>query len=341
MDIFYSEEHILHPYGLPKNPTGLNDRLIEFPERAFSILRALQNTSWAKIQKPNDFGLSPILQVHTPQYVDYLKSAYELYKCCSEEENVAFMPYTPGIPPEDLNHVNIPEVDGFFITNLHYAIHPQTFVAALEAAQCCLSAANTLINGSRVAFGLSRPPGHHAGKNVCGGFCYLNNAAIAAQWLSQYGKVTILDIDYHAGNGTQAIFYDRNDVFTISIHADPDRTWPKSAGHLDEIGTGPGRSYHRNYILPEGTDDELYLKTLEDVSDQITHYSPDFMVISAGFDTYIHDPLCDFRVTNDGFRRIGHALSNLNIPTAIVLEGGYNAEDLGENVVALLEPFQK
>jgi acetoin utilization deacetylase AcuC-like enzyme len=202
-----------------------------------------------------------------------------------------------------------------------------------------LSGAKTIAGGEKSAFALCRPPGHHAGKSFCGGYCYLNNAAIAANWLSAVGKVALLDIDYHAGNGTQDIFYERGDVLTISIHADPDAEYPAFCGYADETGAGQGSGLHRNFPLPAGTDDIRYLSALEEALDLIKSFAPAFLVLSAGMDLYSGDPLGKFKVTREGIRQIGGRVSALNLPTLIVMEGGYNNDALGENITALLGYF--
>jgi acetoin utilization deacetylase AcuC-like enzyme len=177
------------------------------------------------------------------------------------------------------------------------------------------------------------------GKSFCGGYCYLNNAAIAANRLSLSGKVAILDIDYHAGNGTQDIFYERGDVLTISIHADPDGEYPAFCGYADETGAGQGSGLHRNFPLSAGTDDIRYLSVLDEALSLIKSFRPAFLVLSAGMDLYYGDPLGEFKMTQDGIRQIGVQVANLNLPTLIVMEGGYNNQALGENISILLENF--
>ena len=223
--------------------------------------------------------------------------------------------------------------------DLSAPIGAETYRAALDSANCALSGAQALMGGEKASFALCRPPGHHAGKANCGGYCYLNNAAIAANWLSHKGKVAILDIDFHAGNGTQDIFYYRSDVLTISIHADPAIEYPYYAGYADETGSGDGLSYHKNYPLPYGTADNAYMDTLRLALETVRDFSPRFLVLSAGMDISQDDPLGKFKITSDGIRKIGNAISLEGYPTLIVLEGGYNLSSLGENVVSLIGYF--
>jgi acetoin utilization deacetylase AcuC-like enzyme len=214
-----------------------------------------------------------------------------------------------------------------------------TYRAALGSANCALSGAKAIAEGEKSAFALCRPPGHHAGKSFCGGYCYLNNAAIAANWLSSLGKVALLDIDYHAGNGTQDIFYERGDVLTLSIHADPDGEYPAFCGYADETGAGQGSGLHRNFPLSDGTDDSQYLSVLAEALGLVLSFAPAFLVLSAGMDLYAGDPLGKFKVTQEGIRQIGKRIAALELPTLIVMEGGYNNAALGENITTLLENF--
>jgi acetoin utilization deacetylase AcuC-like enzyme len=186
---------------------------------------------------------------------------------------------------------------------------------------------------------LCRPPGHHAGKDYAGGYCFINNAAVAVHWLSARGKVALLDVDYHCGNGTQDIFYDRADVLTISIHADPHFEYPYYAGYAEEKGTGPGVGFHRNFPLESGTDDARYLSALEEALGLIQNFSPKYLVVSAGMDIYTDDPLGKIKITADGIKEIGKRISASDLPTIIVMEGGYNNEALGGNMVAFLSTF--
>lgn len=338
LKIINSDSHQLHIFNYSAR-TYASDAFLECPQRAQSIFKALEQTFWAEFSSPHEYNLEPILQVHTLAYLEYLQHAYETWQALSDEPGVAFIPYSPKIDMATATRGQIPDQNGFFSTDLHVPINAHTWQAALAASQMALTAAQHITEKEPVAFALCRPPGHHAGREICGGFCYLNNAAIAANWLSRLGKVALLDIDFHAGNGTQAIFYERPDVFTLSLHADPAREYPSYAGFADEIGAGKGKGFHRNFPLPAHTSDDIYLKTLEQALDLVSRYGADFLVLSAGFDTYKEDHLGDFDITNDGFSRIGTLIASLNLPTAIILEGGYHLDSLGENVRSLLEPF--
>ena len=340
MKIFYSTTHQLHNPPFEIFEGGVHMPYLENPDRMERILAALKVEDWAELSEPEDFGLDPILAVHDAGYVDFLRSAYtEWMQEETSYEKDLFLPAT--FAPRDCSRIpnSLLGRAGYYITDLSAPILEGTYQAALGSANCALSGAKTIQSGERAAFALCRPPGHHAGKSNCGGYCYLNNAAIAANWLSGHGKVAILDIDYHAGNGTQDIFYERGDVLTISIHADPDFEYPSYHGYADETGAGSGSGLHRNFPLPAGTDDARYLSTVDDALSLIQSFAPAYLVVSAGMDLYTGDPLGSFMVTREGIQQIGARIVSLQLPTLIVMEGGYSNDALGENIAALLEIF--
>ena len=340
MQIFYSDSHKLHNPPFEMFEGGVRMPYLENPDRMERILSALKGHNWAEIIPPEDFGLESILAVHDAGYVEFLRIAFdEWMREEASYEKTALLPAT--FPPRGWSHrpKSVLGQAGYYLFDLSVPITDGTYQAALSSANCALSGAKAIENGQRSAFALCRPPGHHAGRSFGGGYCYLNNAAIAAQWLSTTGKIAILDIDYHAGNGTQDIFYERNDVLTISIHADPDFEYPAFCGYVDETGAGPGAGKHHNYPLPEGTDDNVFLSALTNALSMIQSFSPKFLVLSAGMDLYTGDPLGVFNVTRNGIQDIGSHIAKLKLPTLIVMEGGYNNAELGENIVTLLRTF--
>lgn len=357
MKIFYPDIHLQHNPPFEIFDGGEKYPHFEVPERAERILDALKQTSWAEILPPEDFGLDPILAVHDADYIDFLRSAYDEWMRSDTDaayEKTALLPATFPTGKRRRKPKTLLGKAGYYISDLSAPIVAGTYAAALAAANCALSGAKTLtidqrplttetpsstVHGPPSVFALCRPPGHHAGKANCAGYCYINNAAVAANWLTKQDKTAILDIDYHAGNGTQEIFYERADVFTISIHADPDFEYPYYTGYADETGAGKGLGYHRSFPLPAGADDKTYLETVEKAITLIADYSPSFLVISAGMDLYEGDPLGKFKVSREGIRQIGKKIARLSLPTLVVMEGGYNNEDLGQNIVALLENF--
>ncbi|HAI64356.1 MAG TPA: acetylpolyamine amidohydrolase, partial [Acidimicrobiaceae bacterium] len=204
------------------------------------------------------------------------------------------------------------------------------------------TAAQRILAGAPVVFARSRPPGHHAMKDQFGGYCYLNNAAIAAQRLRSggHGEVALLDVDYHHGNGTQDIFYERDDVRVCSIHGDPAEEFPYFLGHADEQGAGRGDGHNRNLPLPRGTEAEAWFRTLDQAIGWLSTSSPTALVVSLGLDTFVDDPISHFRLQQPDFMRLGQRLAAIELPTVLVMEGGYATEELGRNVAAVLSGFE-
>lgn len=361
MKVFHSPDHAQHTPPFEIFDGGEKIANFETPERMERILTALRADGRYEIVPPEDFGLDPIRAVHDPAYLDFLRTAFDEWLAePTDYERTALLPATFPLPgPRGHVPRSLLGRAGYYMSDLSAPIVAGTYPAALASAHCALSGAKELAkskwfleNGKtgdsnsqlpvtthHSAFALCRPPGHHAGRANCAGYCYLNNAAIAAHWLTQFGPVAVLDIDYHAGNGTQDIFYERADVLTVSIHADPDFEYPYYAGYADQTGSGPGLGFHQNYPLPFGADDSAYLQTLEKALERIAAYRPKTLVVSAGMDIYGEDPLGKIRVTREGIRQIGTAISGLKLPTLMVMEGGYNNEALGLNVCAFLDAF--
>jgi len=335
--IFYSEKHRKHEPPFEIFDGGLRMPYLENPDRMDRILNALGDVDWADVLEPTDFGLDPILAVHDRDYLDFLAVAWTDWLATHPNDPSTLLPATfalrrqPPIPKSLLGRA------GYYIMDLSACIVEGTYSAALASANCALSAAQVVAaDGKHSAFALCRPPGHHAGKDYAGGYCFINNAAVAANWLSLKGRVAVLDVDYHCGNGTQDIFYDRDDVLTISIHADPDFEYPSYIGYADEHGEGKGFGYHHNFPLPRDTDDVAYLQTLDQALGLIREFEPAFLVVSAGMDIYADDPLGTIKVTTQGIAEIGARIAALGPSTVIVMEGGYNNDALGRNILAFL-----
>ncbi len=340
MKVFYSDTHRKHDPPFEIFDGGLRVPYLENPDRMDRILQALRETAWAEIHTPSDFGLGPILAVHDSDYVDFLASCWTEWLDSKPKDPSVFLPATFALRHQPKKPKSLLGRGGYYIMDLSACIVEGTYVAAQASANCALSAAESVAGGQRSAFALCRPPGHHAGKDYAGGYCFINNAAVAAQWLSSRGKVAVVDVDYHCGNGTQDIFYERDDVLTISIHADPDFEYPSYFGHASERGAGKGLGFHHNFPLPKSTDDNLYLATLDHALGLIRDYGPKYLVVSAGMDIYDSDPLGTIKVTTEGIREIGKRIASLNIPAIIVMEGGYNNEALGRNITAFLGEFK-
>ena len=350
MKVYYSEAHRRHDPAFEVIDGGQRTPYLESPARMDSILAALQSAGLAEILEPAGFGLEPVRAVHTEGYLEFLGSAWRQWLAAYPENteapaDAAFLPTTfalrrhePHIPTSLLGRA------GYYMMDLSAVISGGTYEAALSAANCALSAAHAISNEESpdpCAFALCRPPGHHAGADYAAGYCYINNAAVAAQWLSRAGRTAVLDVDYHACNGTQDIFYSRSDVLTISLHADPSAEYPYYAGYADETGAGDGRGFHHNFPLPAGIDDQGYLTTLDYALEQIRQFTPRYLIVSAGMDIYEKDPLGRFKITTAGIRAIGDRIAALKLPTVIIMEGGYNTSELGTNMAGFVTPFAR
>jgi acetoin utilization deacetylase AcuC-like enzyme len=336
MKVYYSEAHRKHEPPFEVFDGGLRVPYLENPDRMDRILGALRGTDWPDILEPTDFGLDPIHAVHDKEYVDFLASCWSEWLATDSQDKSTLLPSTFALRRHPQKPTSLLGRAGYYMMDLSACIVEGTYPAALASANCALSAAEAVANGEHSAFALCRPPGHHAGKDYAGGYCFINNASVAANWLSTKGRVALLDIDYHCGNGTQDIFYDRDDVLTISIHADPNFEYPHFAGFAEERGKGKGLGFHQNFPLPAGTDDAAYLSTLDRALELIRGFKPAHLVLSAGMDIYAGDPLGKIKVTTEGIIEIGKRISALNLPIVIVLEGGYNNEALGKNITGLL-----
>ena len=314
--IIYTDRHLLHnpPYEIYD---GVKEPYAEKSERLTSIVRALKKNGFKNIQETRKFPLDLITQLHQKQYVSFLQK-----RSASLNINESLHP-------------------SYFITDTYAPITNGTYEAAVSAVDVVLTAAELVQNGEPTAYAVCRPPGHHAEYKSMGGYCYFNNAAIAAEYLSKKGSVAILDIDYHHGNGTQSAFYDRSDVLYVSIHADPANAYPYISGFVDEQGVREGRGFNKNYPLPLGTNNSQYAEVLNKALADVHEFNPKYLVVSAGFDTYQHDPICGFRLTIPFYETMARAIAGLKLPTLIVQEGGYNVKDLGEIAVSFLKGFQK
>ena len=309
-------------------------------ERAERIRDALA-TAGHRLVEPTPHGLEPVLAVHEPALVRFLEQGWAAWRAAGGPE--VLIPDTFAIgrlaegafrdPGGGLGRA------GWFCFDTATPLVRGSFTAAVAAADAALTAADLVAGGAPAAYALCRPPGHHAGPGYYGGFCLLNNAAIAARWLARRGRVAVVDIDFHHGNGTQDVFWEDPEVLYVSLHGDPAAHYPHFTGGADETGGGPGQGATRNLPLPDGTGDDAYLAALGQAMDRVDAFEPATLVVSAGFDTFEDDPIGAFKVTTGGFRRIGADLAAAGRPTVVVQEGGYAVEALGANAVALLNGF--
>src|SRR5512142_966530 len=291
MKVFYSEAHRKHQPPFEVFDGGLRTPYMENADRMDRILDALHQVDWAELCEPKDFGLDPIYAVHDKDYIDFLASCWTEWLASEAKDKSTLLPATFALRRHPQKPTGLLGRAGYYLMDLSACIVEGTYQAALASANCAVSAAENVASGEHIAFALCRPPGHHAGKDYAGGYCFINNASVAANWLSSRGRVALLDIDYHCGNGTQDIFYDRKDVLTISLHADPDFEYPHYWGFANETGAGAGLGFHRNFPLEKATDDAGYFSALEEALDLIRGFEPKYLVVSAGMDIYTDDPL--------------------------------------------------
>ena len=294
------------------------------------------------VSSPEEFGLEPLKRAHDPTYVDFLAGCWDEWRAAGfRGEAIATVMPSHRTGRRCPSHIE--GKLGYFAFSGESAIMQDTFRAARASVNSALSAAASVMGGDRAAFALCRPPGHHCMTAQFGGYCYLNNAAIAAQFLRDGGadRVAILDIDFHHGNGTQDMFYARDDVLFCSLHGDPDQAYPFYLGYADETGTGGGVGCNRNYPLPPGTGFAQWGAAFHDAADRIVKFAPDFLVVSLGVDIYENDPQSFFSIASDDFTEIGRWIAQLNLPTVFIMEGGYAVADLGMNVAKVLTGFEK
>lgn len=337
----YSDKHRLHnpPYEFLER--GLVP-YTESPVRAEAIRAALIANGIGPIIEPEDWGLAAIRAIHTADYLDHLQTIFAKWVAVGGTP-AAVLPFS--FPREDLDcHTQTPYgLAGRYAYDMSAPITATSWDAILASAHCALTGARHVLRGERVVYTLCRPPGHHASQELMGGYCFLNNAAIAAEFLTQgrQQRVAIVDVDVHHGNGTQRIFYERDDVLFVSLHGSPKWEYPYYLGNADERGSGAGAGYTLNFPLEKGVTDAHYLETLDEALTAVRAFAPATLVVSAGFDTFDGDPLGQFKLTTAAYRQMGNRFAALNLPTLLVQEGGYAVHALGENAVSLLLGFEE
>ncbi|WP_013323525.1 histone deacetylase family protein [Gloeothece verrucosa] len=315
---------------------------VENAQRVETVLSRIRSVGLGSVLPALERGLAPILRVHEQAFVDFLQNAWsEWVKVYGEREALPLI-----WPTRTLGYDRLPEaIDGqlgYYSFDAGTPITAGTWRAARASANVALTAQQLLAAGEQAVFALCRPPGHHAATNLYGGYCFLNNAAIAAQALLDGGatRVAILDVDYHHGNGTQEIFYHRRDVLFVSLHADPRVEYPYFLGYEDEKGAADGVGFNLNYPLPWGTDWQQYRQTLKIALDFIKNYHPDVLVVSLGVDTFEYDPISKFCLKTEDYLTLGKDIASIHKPTLFVMEGGYAVEDIGNNIVNVLSGFE-
>jgi acetoin utilization deacetylase AcuC-like enzyme len=341
MKIIHSEQHRGHAGAKEMR----YDRMIpmsESPERIDMILDALSGAGFDAAVAPQSFGLEPVLAVHDRRFVDFLQTAYDLWETELGPGGfaTAYMFGMRGMAQEPNKSVH--SMLACYTFDVCVPMVAGTWTAIESSVDVALSGTHELLQGSRSVFSLCRPPGHHASRDLAGGYCYLNNAAIAAQAYRDAGveRVAILDVDYHHGNGTQRIFYERDDVLFVSLHARPEDEYPFLIGYAREAGAGPGEGFNVNLPLPTGTAWNHYERALQTAVDHVRAYRPDVLILSLGVDTYRDDPVGGFALDSDDYARLGETIGAMQLPTHIVMEGGYAMSALGDNVANVLRAFE-
>jgi acetoin utilization deacetylase AcuC-like enzyme len=343
MRTFLNGSHALHQ-GKFEMFRGELVPCFEIPQRVDHVLRELRARGLGTIQPPPAFDLAAVTRVHSQRYVGFLAHAWDEWVALdpANAQRDAIPSYWPiRTFRADVLPASFPARMGLFSYDAGSPLTSGTWAAAKEGAGCALAAANSLLAGERCAFALTRPPGHHAGMDFFGGYCFLNNAAIAAQALRDAGmdRVAVLDIDYHHGNGTQAIFYGRGDVFFASVHGDPHTEYPYYLGYADERGERLGLGCNLNLPLPKGSDFVAWRAALATALRAIAAFGAQALVVSLGVDTFEGDPISGFRLQSDDYLRVGEDIAAAGLPTAFVFEGGYAVDEVGVNAVNVLEGF--
>jgi len=336
----YSEVHHRH-HARQELINGRFEPALERPERADLVLGRVEEVKLGPVRGPSQHGAEAILRVHSPRYVEFLQSAWEEWTKARGTWDALPLSW----PTRGFRQIEPEHIDGrlsYFSFDAATAITAGTWEAARTAADVALTGADLIRGGEGAAFALCRPPGHHAARDLLGGYCYLNNAAIAAQSLIEagVGRLAIVDIDYHHGNGTQSIFYERSDVLYVSLHGDPRQEYPFFCGHPDETGGGAGEGFNLNLAMPWGTGFGEWLEALTKGCRTVADFGPDVVVVSLGVDTYKACPMGHFLLDTPDYLRVGETLAGLGRPTLFVLEGGYALEAIGPNVVNVLAGFE-
>ncbi|KAH7339503.1 Arginase/deacetylase [Rhizoctonia solani] len=373
MKLFYSNECTLHNPGF-EILSGNAVPYLESPSRMSAIMSHLsqlkeQDRGWSWEDVDGDSSseenlLETIKLAHQPEYVEYLQNAYEIWVRDGGSKAQSRVIRKDAVMPETFPHPGLLASSkskamyaknlsplakaGLYCFDLSCPITADTFRSALAAVRVVLSALQYLMSeASNQAhpgvFALTRPPGHHAGPAVCGGYCFFNNVAIAAKCLQSRvtnAKVAILDIDYHHGNGTQDMFYQDPSVLYVSLHAEGD--YPYFTGTAEEVGDGPGAGFNLNIPLPQHTTGNMeYITALRQGLSRVSQFGPQWLLVSLGVDTYKDDPLCHFKLTTECYHQIGREIGSLNLPTLFAMEGGYHIDTLGANVGGVLLGFKR
>ncbi|BDG10754.1 histone deacetylase family protein [Anaeromyxobacter paludicola] len=341
MRVVHSPLHARHQGGKELHRGELVP-CFESPARAELILEAVRRAGF-EVSEPRALSAQELLGVHDAGFVDFLRTAHAEWRAAGKE---GFM-IPSAFPARGLRQDRVPAGlngrMGFYCFDPGTPIVEGTWDAALAAAGCAVTAAELVAEGAPSAYALCRPPGHHAGHAVYGGYCFLNNAALAAQRLRELGlaRVAVLDVDAHHGNGTQEIFWERADVLYVSLHGTPETDYPYFLGWADERGAGAGEGFTRNLPLPRDARWPEYAAALEEALEAVGRFGAGALVVSLGVDTFAGDPISPIALGAEHFPLLGARLASLRLPTVIVQEGGYAVADIGGNVLGVLNGFER
>jgi acetoin utilization deacetylase AcuC-like enzyme len=348
MKIFHNTRHAEHA-GRQEMFRGRMVDCHEVPQRLQHVLDELARRPVGRLAQPAaDLPLDAALRrVHRADYLYFLASAWSEWVAMdpANAERDALPSVWPLAQPHafrsDAPPLNFAARLGQYAFDSGTPLMAGSWAAAREGASCALAAAQAVLAGERAAMALTRPPGHHAGPAFMGGYCFINNGAVAAQALRDGGlqRVAVLDVDYHHGNGTQTIFYERSDVFTVSIHGDPRTEYPFFLGHADERGAGAGEGFNLNLPLLRGTGFKTWFDTLQHGLQAVFDFAPQALVVPLGLDTFENDPISGFTLRSADYLQVGRALASLQLPTVFTFEGGYAVAEVGINAVNVLEGF--
>jgi acetoin utilization deacetylase AcuC-like enzyme len=344
--VIRSDAHLGHS-GLVELSAGREVTCHESPERAIEIERALRADGGFTFEEPAEHGSGPILAVHDAALVEVVEHAWtDALAAGDADGSRPLIPdtYLLEAYPGPMRLTALPDGAhrrlGAFCFDSATPIVAGTAAAARAAVDVALSAADRVVDGAPLAYGLCRPPGHHAARRMIGGYCFFNNAAIVAEWLRRergFARVAILDVDYHHGNGTQQLFWERGDVLYVSLHADPARAYPYFSGYAAETGAGDGAHLTRNFPLPARTGLDGYASELSSALGLIGAFAPDApIIVSLGFDTFERDPIGDLALRTTDYREIGGMIGALGARVLALQEGGYAVDAIGANAVAFL-----
>lgn len=333
----YDDRQILHK-PLTRLAGGQLAPSLETPDRVSLLLQGLDSAT-VPVIAPRQHGQAAMRAVHDADYLDFLEKGFAAWRQDPANGPEVRASVHPNI------YMNRKPVDllgraGYFQADASCVLVEGTWDAVTASANTAVDAMMRVLAGENQAYALCRPPGHHAYADKAGGFCYLNNTAIAAQCAIQNGlRVAIIDIDVHHGNGTQAIFFDRSDVLTLSVHGDPAHLYPYYAGYTDEQGRGQGLGFNRNLPVALMSDGDAYLEAVHAACETTLSFAPDVVIVAVGLDAAASDPFACMQVNEDGFKRMGDRLGRLCGKTLLVQEGGYPSPHLPNLLKAFLTGF--